>query len=859
MMLMPKRFRFAGLALVMTLGGFGTASAVQPDLTVTPQNDSQRAVRWTGLAEPAPAGSRFDTLEDLHARAGGEHRRFVARLNGARQARATITIHWNSSDDLTLTVLLSNNSVVAAADAPPGTDETLSFPVADGATYIVRVISKSGIPTEYAAGLWLRNIAGTNTGIARRLKYDKPNACGDIPKKTGKVADPLPPCYFKVKVPINIVYVGFDRQEVDLYRPETMGVLPPDANQDPRAPRIKPVVLDESLPGGRGLVAREGGEQVRELTLAEGSKIAHLPYAYEYEYRTIVADEKYSRALFAAAKAATTPGEYANAGDRAYLESYNARAAALRRTHPVAPGANVDFIDATRLEDWIATHPPKGITFDLRKPAAGYTYFVLDTYRPAYAAQYFNLDRYHHFRVMNDLTRDPDTKQQHGFDWARVWGGRYRFLMLDTGAAPNSFEGSTQHPASSYRTAFDGDSAVMDPPVWEYAGCTDPVDCGDLLPDFYRRIGENVLSAIFMRFTRSFASRPRGADRVLLASQTWHDADAYAPWPTRIDKLYDHALVARRLRELLPATSIDTSARTRFLTAEDIEQDALTDGRMQGRTRLPAADASSVDAVMRLIDTRRSSFAPVKPGTMSIPIVNVVHPKATAWSGAGPDGSVIGDLGPDPWGLLNGINDLTKAPAATGQVRDASGATHSALPDPRGNATAGQGFTAATLRNIGRVLGLFPATEGIVYSTQLPLNANEPRAHPAKPTEQYRAYYRTFDWTHATTATPMTTGWFYGKFEVLDRDALALAHSIDWLDRGLDDVSDAFAALDARGYREVPKPVVDQILRAGDYIAKSVVAAVTGNAKGAVANARIAKRETEKTVTVALRMRHVRD
>ena len=38
---------------------------------------------------------------------------------------------------------------------------------------------------------------------------------------------------------------------------------------------------------------------------------------------------------------------------------------------------------------------------------------------------------------------DPDTGQWDGVDFARTWGGRYRFHFVDLGAAPNAYESAT--------------------------------------------------------------------------------------------------------------------------------------------------------------------------------------------------------------------------------------------------------------------------------------------------------------------------------------------------------------------------------------------------------------------------------
>lgn len=850
----PRRARLLPFVLVMlsVLAGFArgpVASRADDAAILTGRSDAAHAVRWTGRASISPAGLSPAPLDTASAAAGAADKVFVVRIAPARTGRATLRIHWVTPEDLAVQVTAAGGNRVATSDNPPGQDETASFDVINGHAYSVSVIGKAGAATAYDASLWVRSVRGTDTGIPKSLVYERPNVCGDIPTKQMGA----PPCYFKLKVPVNLVFVGFDRGEVDENVATMLGMLP--SQDDLRAPRIKPVVLDESRTGGAAVVAREGGESVRQAALLEGSSLSALSFSYDYQYRTIVADERYSRRLFAAAKAATTPGEYAHPFDRAYIESYNARSAGVRRAHPVLPGSPIDFIDAMKVEDWVAKNPPaKGVTLDPSKGNGGYTYFIVDTYRPSYAGEYFNLAHFHNFRVMNSLTTDPDTGAQRGFDWGRVWGGRYRFLMLDVGAAPNAFEGSSQVHGSSERTAGDGDSSLLDPPIWEYTGCQTPVDCRDLLPVLYQRFGDNVLSALFLRFTQSYATRPKAADQYTVASQTWHSASAYAPWPSKLEHLYNARWVGSAMRGVVSSATVATVDRMKYLTATDAEQSALDDAIAHPGAHGPAADPQSA---IRLLDARRGSYFPGDgPLRSAIPVLNVVLPGSVQWQGADADGSTVATLGPDPWGVVSGVNDITKAPAVTATVRDSGGTTHAAaVPDPRKAVQSGLGFSASALRGIGRYLGLFGPNEGVVFARELPADAADIQPHPAAAQEQFKAYYHSIDWTYATTASPLADGWFYGRFEVLDRDALMLGHTIDWIEQALDDVADTFASLDVRGYREVPASITEQILRGGRYIAVAVGSAQAGLAQTSVANARLSKRETGIALQMAMRIK----
>ena len=78
-----------------------------------------------------------------------------------------------------------------------------------------------------------------------------------------------------------------------------------------------------------------------------------------------------------------------------------------------------------------------------RVPAAnpGYTVYILNTWDSAEARAILKPQNEYHVWKINRT--DPDTGQFDGIDWARIWGGRYRFMMVDAGAAPNPYEAET--------------------------------------------------------------------------------------------------------------------------------------------------------------------------------------------------------------------------------------------------------------------------------------------------------------------------------------------------------------------------------------------------------------------------------
>ena len=137
--------------------------------------------------------------------------------------------------------------------------------------------------------------------------------------------------------------------------------------------------------------------------------------------------------------------------------------------------------DGEKVEDWIAANAKALLGFEVGPKAGrnvkagrdfGYTVFVLNTWDSPGALTAFPKNEYHIFKVNRT---DPDSGDFDGIDWARVWGGRYRFMMVDLGAAPNPYEAETW--GNRNRSVYG--SANYDPPLWEYrANAPRPVACG---------------------------------------------------------------------------------------------------------------------------------------------------------------------------------------------------------------------------------------------------------------------------------------------------------------------------------------------------------------------------------------------
>ena len=195
-------------------------------------------------------------------------------------------------------------------------------------------------------------------------------------------------------------------------------------------------------------------------------------------------------------------------------------------SYAVTDPTTTDLVDAYAVEDWIfdsrydaqwdcaftdvetgacadpsviqpdqsAYHDPyydkDGLNLD-RMPQGrnkGSSFFFLDTFTPDYAKDYFRPNAYHTYgtdkvidgaivpKAVEDggswRITDPDTGDWDGVDFARTWGGRYRFHFIDLGAAPNDYESATlgrEEPAACPRTTRT---------ATRRCGSTPPTRCG---------------------------------------------------------------------------------------------------------------------------------------------------------------------------------------------------------------------------------------------------------------------------------------------------------------------------------------------------------------------------------------------
>ncbi len=507
---------------------------------------------------------------------------FVADLKGARAARATALIHWDTSEDLDVEIRDDKGEMITGAQDLPGEDEYVSFDVENGKRYQVVAVGFINAQTDYKGFLWVRSVSGRAFNGPGSLVYKKRDVLATL------------------DIPINIVFVGFDPAEVAANKQTVLDKLPP---------AFRPVIRTQSTLGG-GTVRRQP---------ATSSQVAFEPMEFRYKYNLITTPESYNRALFAAAKKATTSGEFQLAFDRDYIERYNLRALASARgpTRSSPRGRRWTSSMGSRSRTGSRHTPRPASTSISSKPANGYTYFVIDSFRPSYAGEYFNLNRYHNFKVMNDLTTDPDSGAQSGFDWGRVWGGRYRFLMLDVGAAPNSWEAPVALANTKiFRLEGNGDSSLVRPADL----ALQQRNRGVLLA---RRRGraERALVPVHPRLSVPAAPlqevHPRGEHvarrgRVRAVAVEVREPVQGQARHRRVQRLDP----VRRIRRLLSSSStcrLGIPSRMRSMQAS---RDRCRDFR--------CPFAVNTKPVMQLVNANRAEYAPLEPGAFTIPVINVV-------------------------------------------------------------------------------------------------------------------------------------------------------------------------------------------------------------------------------------------
>ncbi len=601
-----RRALASALALLLTATAAaaslatGAGASTPGSTTLSPSDTGTSTVSWSGgpysgvVADPSVC---TDATCDTHTVTLNVPAGYWDTHTGS----VTIDITWAlASDDFDLYVQDSTGRQVGSSAAGGTTSESVDLGMLEPGDYTVQVVPYMTAGASYDGSATL-----AATEVPAGLKY---------PETRKAVEDEL-----VVDYPINVVFVGrkptaAEVAELKKWTPE----------------KYKPTVANKSESTGE--VTQAGAGLLNWNKDHQDSDPYFLGITYNYDVHVLTATDAYAKALFQVAEDHTAKSQsyHGGAARTANQVKYDAAFGKYRvlakggdPSYAVTDPTTTDLVDAYAVEDWIfdsrydsrwdcaftdvetgACSDPSviqpdrsayrdpyydqdGLNLD-RMPQGlnkGSSFFFLDTFTPDYAKDYFRPNSYHTYgtdkvvdgaiipKAVEDggswRITDPDTGDWDGVDFARTWGGRYRFHFIDLGAAPNDYESATW---AGKNLGMSSDYPHGDPPVWQYAA--DPVwqQDGDTcktegtqiegmdLPyndntpcRMMPRLGRDIAYGLFFRSTAGYLYRPipRG-DVYWLAVSNWTDfysrpqwvqgqltnAPWYGTWWTDPDKLY---------------------------------------------------------------------------------------------------------------------------------------------------------------------------------------------------------------------------------------------------------------------------------------------------------------------------------
>jgi hypothetical protein len=542
----------------------------------------------------------------------------------------------------------------------------------------------------------------------------------------------------------------------------------------------------------------------------EGGKPYLVPVEYRWQPTLVYAPSAFTTALFQQMMANSKTGDFSGTTYRPYLEAYNTTRGIYRGVgNQVAPGNSVRFFDAEKMETWLAQNSMKYLGFDLgpkggttlgpgQKP--GYTIFILNTCDSP-EAQAILAPQHEYHTLYIDRT-DPDTHEFAGIDWARVWGGSYREVFLDLGAAPNPYESQTW----GNRRRDPAGSDAFDPPLWEYengaprvSGTADLNDPYSPTPTFTwdknwlnYNLGRFVVDAASYRFFHSYLYEPRpSVGRYFLSSNIWHDSYANEPFLSDLQRLYDQTAVLNGLRTLVPYFSFTGDTQYEYLQTLDADQAMLQQAKQNGGDPVATVADNSVGSVpftamntqtaMDYLDADKARFERGGTCYATVPDLEVVVEKHYAWALPVIVGGIATNNSGVPWGFLASVNDVFKS----SQADQDRGPVHAAHMDAD---LLGGGFTYTSIHELSHFLGLAHSHDTIGESSVDTNGDGTPDA-----TE----YWAGFLWTFDSTAAPTTYAFDQMRYAVLDQENIArghLAYYLKWTREALKEAGDAFVA-----------------------------------------------------------------
>jgi pre-peptidase len=705
----------------------------------------------------------------------------------------TVDISTNPSsadDDYDLYVYAPDGRKVGSSASASGREQvTLDSPAAG--TYTVQVVA------------FMVNPGDTYTGTAT-MTVAPPPVTPD-PSSVQWAWDASKP-QESVTVPLRVVMVGFKPGEVD--ESKVLGEIPNYQQPGVLIPRGQANNPDNAdFPFGADTLVNHG------RSYYDSVKPFLVPYEYRWQPQVIYAPDAFTTGLFGAMMQNSSTGDFSDSRARTYLEKYNADRGVYRgAANLVTPNAPVRFVNGEPVEDWIAANSqallgwssgPKG--GKRTSPGTpGYTVYILNTWdSPQALAALRPQHEYHVFKI--DRT-DPDTNLFAGIDWARVWGGNYRFMMVDTGAGPNPYESESW--ANRRRSALG--SAAYDPPLWEYrANAPRPVTAVHLANGWTQAVtpgstwdknqlgldlGRTVQEAVGFRFEHSYLYEPwPSTGQYFMSNNVWHDKFAEVPWPTDLTKLFNQQAVLSGLSTLVPYFSFAGDTKYEYLNQGGADFDA--DQAMLQQAKQNGDDVAGAPFVsmktltgMDYLDAHASRFERGGACYTTIPTINVVAEKHYAWALPIAAGIATNRDGV-PWGVMNSVNDVFKY----------SGADKDPMLMAVHPPTATGSFTYTAIHEASHFLGLAHPHDTIGASRNADGSPH---------------YWDGFTWTFDSTKAPTTYAHDELTYGVLDQENIARGHSAYYLKWANEALADGGTAYSQKGLNTVGQlPAADQKLR----------------------------------------------
>jgi hypothetical protein len=593
--------------------------------------------------------------------------------------------------------------------------------------------------------------------------------------------------------PLRVVLVGFQKGQVDesallsmVPQAQRPGVLIPYAQDKAGSSDQCGVFFGANLLLDHGRCYYESGHPYL------------VPIEYHWQPQIVYAPDAFATALFQQMMASSTTGDFHGTTYRPYLEAYNASHGVYRGAgNQVAPGNSVRFFDAEKMETWLAQNSMSYLGFDLGPKGGpnlgpgqrpGYTIFILNTWDSPQAKAILAPQHEYHTLLVNRI--DPDTNTFAGIDWGRVWGGNYREVFLDLGAAPNPYESQTW--GNRRRDALGSDA--FDPPLWEYQnGAPRITGTGDFNDPYSPNptltwnqdwlnynLGRFVVEAASYRFLHSYLYEPRpSVGRYYLSSNIWRDAYSTAPWATDLTKLFNQDLVLQGLRTLVPYFSFTGDTQYQNLDPLSPDQAMLQQAKQKGDdvAGVPFT-AMHTQTAMDYLDATPSRFERGGACYTTIPDLEAVVEKHYAWDLPLIVGGVATNNAGVPWGFLASVNDVFKTAQAD---EDQNGPLHFIHPD-----ILGGGLTYTSIHELSHFLGLAHPHDTIGEAVVTTSDGSKKAE-----------YWDGFSWTFDSTAAPTTYAFDQLSYSILDQETIArghLAYYLKWTNEALKAGGDAFAA-----------------------------------------------------------------